>query len=110
MLYEVITNIPELKLVRAIHDAPTILDRFSYGKERFIAFFRATLLKHLQRDNIVFHGLGSVITSYSIHYTKLYEAVVLIPLAVVGYLSYSKAETALHNLSAHQAEGSYNFV
>jgi len=52
-------NIPELKLVRAIHDAPTILDRFSYGKERFIAFFRAALLKHLQRDNIVFHGLGS---------------------------------------------------
>ena len=52
-------NIPELKLVRAIHDAPTILDRFSSGKERFIAFFRAALLKHLQRDNVVFHGLGS---------------------------------------------------
>ncbi|WP_028581578.1 cytidylate kinase-like family protein [Desulfogranum japonicum] len=52
-------NIPELKLVRAIHDAPTILDRFSYGKERFIAFFRAALLNHLKRDNIVFHGLGS---------------------------------------------------
>lgn len=52
-------NIPELKLVRAIHDAPTILDRFTSGKERFIAFFRATLLNHLLRDNIVFHGLGS---------------------------------------------------
>lgn len=32
-------------------------------------------------------------------------AAVVIPLAVVGYLSYSKAETALHNLAAHQAEG-----
>ncbi len=52
-------NIPELKLVRAIHDAPTILDRFTSGKERFISFFRAALLTHLQRDNIVFHGLGS---------------------------------------------------
>jgi len=52
-------NIPELKLVRAIHDAPTILDRFTSGKERFISFFRATLLTHLQRDNVVFHGLGS---------------------------------------------------
>jgi cytidylate kinase len=51
-------NIPELKLVRAIHDAPTILDRFTSGKERFVAFFRAALLKHLQRDNIVFHGLA----------------------------------------------------
>ncbi len=52
-------NIPELKLIRAIHDAPTILDRFTSGKERFIAFFRATLLTHLQRDNIVYHGLAS---------------------------------------------------
>jgi hypothetical protein len=25
-----------MKLVRAIHDAPSILDRFSYGRERFI--------------------------------------------------------------------------
>jgi len=52
-------NIPELKLIRAIHDAPTILDRFTSGKERFIAFFRATLLTYLQRDNVVYHGLAS---------------------------------------------------
>lgn len=51
-------NIPELKLARAIHDAPTILDRFTSGKERFVAFFRAALLSHLQRDNVVFHGLA----------------------------------------------------
>ncbi len=51
-------NIPEIKLVRAIHDAPSILDRFTYGKERYIAFFRAALLKHLQQDNVVFHGLA----------------------------------------------------
>jgi hypothetical protein len=51
-------NIPELKLVRAIHDAPTILDRFTSGKERFVAFFRSALLTHLQRDNVIFHGLA----------------------------------------------------
>lgn len=51
-------NIPEIKLIRAIHDAPSILDRFTYGKERFIAFFRAALLKHLKKDNVVFHGLA----------------------------------------------------
>jgi len=51
-------NIPELKLVRAIHDAPTILDRFTSGKERFVAFFRAALLQHVQRDNVIFHGLA----------------------------------------------------
>ena len=45
-------------MVRAIHDAPSILERFTYGKEKYIAFFRATFLKHVQRDNVVYHGLA----------------------------------------------------
>ena len=51
-------NIPEVKLIRAIHDAPSVLDRFSYGKEKYITFFRAALLKILQQDNVVYHGLA----------------------------------------------------
>jgi cytidylate kinase len=51
-------NIPEIKLVRAIHDAPSVLERFTYGKERYIAFFRAAFLKHLQKDNLIYHGLA----------------------------------------------------
>lgn len=51
-------NIPEIKLVRAIHDAPSILDQFTYGKEKFIAYFQSALLKCLQRDNVVYHGLA----------------------------------------------------
>jgi cytidylate kinase len=51
-------DIPEIKLVRAIHNAPSILDRFTYGKERYIAFFRAALLKYLQGDNVAYHGLA----------------------------------------------------
>jgi cytidylate kinase len=51
-------NVPEIKLVRAIHDAPSILDRFGYGKEKYIAFIQAALLKHLQKDNVVYHGLA----------------------------------------------------
>lgn len=51
-------NISEVKLVRAIHDAPSILDRFSYGKEKFIACFQSVLLKRLVKDNIVYHGLA----------------------------------------------------
>ena len=51
-------NIPEIKLIRAIHDAPSILDRFTYGKERYIAYIRAAMLKHMQKDNIVYHGLA----------------------------------------------------
>ena len=51
-------NIPEIKLVRAIHDAPSLLDRFGHGKERYVAYFRAALLRHVQKDHIVYHGLA----------------------------------------------------
>jgi cytidylate kinase len=51
-------NIPEVKLLWAIHDAPSILDRFTYGKERFISYFQTTLLKAVQGDNVVYHGLA----------------------------------------------------
>jgi cytidylate kinase len=51
-------NIPEIGLVKAVHDAPSILERFSYGKEKFIAYFQPALLKRLQSDNVVYHGLA----------------------------------------------------
>ena len=51
-------NIPEIRLVRAIHDAPSILERFTYGKERYVAYLRSALLKHVQKDNVVYHGLA----------------------------------------------------
>lgn len=51
-------NIPEIKLVRAIHDAPSILERFSYSKEKFVAYFQSAFLKCVQRDNVVYHGLA----------------------------------------------------
>lgn len=51
-------NIPEIKLVRALHDAPSVLDRFVHGKERYVAYFREALLHYLLKDNIVYHGLA----------------------------------------------------
>ncbi len=51
-------NTSEFKLIRAIHDAPSILERFTHGKEKYIAYFQAALLKHLREDNIVYHGLA----------------------------------------------------
>jgi hypothetical protein len=51
-------NIPEIKLVRAIHDAPSVLERFTYGKERYVAYIRASLLKHMEKDRVVYHGLA----------------------------------------------------
>ncbi|MFZ5564234.1 MAG: cytidylate kinase family protein [Thermodesulfobacteriota bacterium] len=51
-------NIPEIKLVRAIHDAPSVLERFTHGKERYISYIRKVLLEHVRRDNMVYHGLA----------------------------------------------------
>lgn len=51
-------NIPEIKLIRALHDAPSILERFTFGKERYMAYIESALLEHFRKDNIVYHGLA----------------------------------------------------
>lgn len=51
-------NIPEIKLVRALHDAPSVLERFTYGKERYLAFFESSFLQYMQKDDVVYHGLA----------------------------------------------------
>ena len=51
-------NIPEIQLVRAIHDAPSVLERFTHGKERYVKYIRKALLQHVQKDNVVYHGLA----------------------------------------------------
>jgi len=51
-------NVPEIKLIRAIHDAPSILDRFGFNREKYITYIQAALLRHVQTDNVVYHGLA----------------------------------------------------
>jgi cytidylate kinase len=52
------SHIPEVKLVRAIHDAPSILDRVTYGKEKYVAHVQAALVRLAKNDNLVYHGLA----------------------------------------------------
>lgn len=51
-------NVPEVKIVQAIQDAPSVLDKLKYGKKKYIAFIRKALLEHIQKDNVVYHGLA----------------------------------------------------
>ncbi|MGA2403069.1 MAG: cytidylate kinase family protein [Syntrophobacteraceae bacterium] len=54
-------NIPEIKLHRAIHDAPSIFEKLTsitYGREKYISYFETALLRFLQKDNVVYHGFG----------------------------------------------------
>ncbi len=51
-------GIPEDKLVRAVHDSPTFLDKVSKKKEKYVAHVQYALLKRFARDNVVYHGLA----------------------------------------------------
>ncbi len=51
-------NIPELKLLRALHDSPSIFERFSFSKEKYISYIKYALLDSVKENNIVYHGLA----------------------------------------------------
>ncbi|RLC30993.1 MAG: cytidylate kinase-like family protein [Deltaproteobacteria bacterium] len=59
-------NIPEMKLIRAIHDAPSILDRFQHSKQAYIAYIRSALIGRVKSDNVVYHGLAGHILLQSV--------------------------------------------
>jgi cytidylate kinase len=51
-------NASEVKVCRAIQDAPSFFDRFTYGRERYMAYIVSAILEHFQQDNVVYHGLA----------------------------------------------------
>ncbi len=51
-------NIPEIKLISALHDSTSVLERFTHGKERYISYIYSSLLQHVRKDNVVYHGLA----------------------------------------------------
>ena len=51
-------NVSEIKLTRAIRDSPAVLDRYTFGREKYIAFIKAAIFEHLRKDNMVYHGFA----------------------------------------------------
>jgi len=51
-------DIPEDYLRQAIEKAPSILDRFSFAKKKYVAYVRSALLEYTVEDNLVYHGLA----------------------------------------------------
>ena len=51
-------NVPEVDLSHAIEAPPSLLDRLTNGRARYVAFIRSTLLRHFCADEIVYHGLA----------------------------------------------------
>jgi cytidylate kinase len=51
-------NIPENTLMRALHDRPSVMERFTYAREKTVAYIQHAFYKHIKQDNIVYHGLA----------------------------------------------------
>lgn len=49
-------NIPERKLLQSIHDAPTILERITHGKEKYLSYIEAAIFEHVRKGETVYHG------------------------------------------------------
>jgi len=59
-------NIPEFVLVRELHDAPSLFQRFSRKKQKYMSYIRTAFLEHVQKDNIVYHGLAGRVFLYGV--------------------------------------------
>jgi cytidylate kinase len=51
-------HIPEIKLIKAIHDAPSLLERLGRSRRSFIAYYQSALASAVREDNVVYHGLA----------------------------------------------------
>jgi cytidylate kinase len=51
-------HIPEIKMIKAIHDAPTILERFNHSKQVFMAYYQSAFTQRVKKDNVIYHGLA----------------------------------------------------
>lgn len=51
-------NIPEVRMIKALHDTPSIFNRFHRGQEQYISYFKSTFLSHMIKGNVVYHGLA----------------------------------------------------
>jgi cytidylate kinase len=51
-------HVPEVELLRAFKNGPSFLERFLYGKEKYVSYIQSALLRHVQKDNVVYHGFA----------------------------------------------------
>lgn len=51
-------DIPELKVMHNFQHAVQILERLSFGRERYINFISSSILKLLKQDRYVYHGVA----------------------------------------------------
>ncbi len=89
-------DIPEIKLVRNIQQATQILERYSFGRERYVNFISSAILKHLKQDNYVYHGIAGQFFFYDVRHLLRVRIIADLDDRVAG-------EAARQNISPDQA-------
>ena len=51
-------NIPELRLIRAIEDSPSFLEKYTFGREKYIKYIKAAILNELAKGKVIYHGFA----------------------------------------------------
>ena len=51
-------NAPEIRMIQALEDVPSILDRLIHGKRKYMAHTRSALLHRLRKGKVVYHGFA----------------------------------------------------
>lgn len=49
-------HVPEMKLLKSLHNAPSILERITQGEDMYLSYVQAALLEHAKKDNLIYHG------------------------------------------------------
>jgi len=89
-------DIPEIKLTRNIQHATQILERYSFGRERYVHFISAAILKRLKENDHVYHGLAGQFFAHDVSH--------LLKIRVIADLDDRvKAEAARENISEDKA-------
>ncbi len=65
-------NISELRLIRAYEDAPSFLEKYTFGREKYIKYIKAAILNELAKGNTIYHGFaGHFFVSDIFHVLKV---------------------------------------
>ncbi|MBT8350796.1 MAG: cytidylate kinase-like family protein [Deltaproteobacteria bacterium] len=51
-------NISALRLTRAYECSPSFLDKFTFGRDKYIKYIKAAILNELAKDNMIYHGFA----------------------------------------------------
>jgi cytidylate kinase len=49
---------PEAKLLEAMQKSPSILQKLTFDRDRYLAYIQATLCEYASKDNLIYHGHG----------------------------------------------------